>query len=295
MKKQNRDKLIKISGWTLFIFAVGLFCLQAGYLFAHERFQVEYIDNRLFYIINILCVICLFLAILLLLRLMKRLLLIVAGVVGIFVIVHVILLVDSNQVIKNITSVSPDFEHVFSIKENIESGEAIYYRSYYGILARPKEILPNEIGGEYKVEWLANDIAAFTYKTADNTVQQFIGTYGDRGSGRSYYYVGAEIHGIWQGHNIEVISNTDGISVTENGETESFDWDNIVQFGTLAIVLKKNNEAVWSISLDENFKVLSDASEQTVGNISLYKATMEMNQPTTLYYKTTERKDKLSF
>ncbi|WP_079529307.1 hypothetical protein [Halobacillus hunanensis] len=287
--EQNKDKLIKISGWTLFIFAIGFFCLQAGYLLAHERFQVEYIDNRLFYIFNILCVICLFLAILLLLRLMKRLLLIVASVLGLFVIVQAVLLVDSNQVIKNITSISPDFEHVFSIKENVESGEAIYYRSYYGILARPKETLPNEIGGEYKVEWLADDIAAFTYKADDNTVQQFIGTYGDRGSGRSYYYVGPEIHGIWEGNNIEVISNTDGIFVTENGKTESFGWDNIVQFGTLAVVLKKNNEAVWTISLDENFEVHSDASEQTVGNISLYKATMEMNQSTTLYYKTSKR------
>lgn len=203
----------------------------------------------------------------------------------VFIIVNAVMLVGSNQEIKNITSVSPDFKHVLSIKENTEIGEAVYYRSYYGFLARPKERLPYETDGNFKVDWLANDVAAVTYKAADNTIQQYIGTYGDRGSGRSYYYVGAEIHGIWQGETLEVVSDTEGISVTENGKTELFDWDNIHQFGTLAVILKKNNEAIWTISLNENFEVHSAASEPTVGSISLYKATMEKNQPITLHYK----------
>lgn len=283
--RQNRGKWIKIIGWILFLFATGFFCLQMGYLVVHARFQVEYIDNRLFYIINIFCVICLTLAILLLLRLTKNFKLIGASIVVVFIIVNAVMLVGSNQEIKNITSVSPDFKHVLSIKENTEIGEAVYYRSYYGFLARPKERLPYETDGNFKVDWLANDVAAVTYKAADNTIQQYIGTYGDRGSGRSYYYVGAEIHGIWQGETLEVVSDTEGISVTENGKTELFDWDNIHQFGTLAVILKKNNEAIWTISLNENFEVHSAASEPTVGSISLYKATMEKNQPITLHYK----------
>ncbi|WP_254901256.1 hypothetical protein [Tuberibacillus sp. Marseille-P3662] len=83
-----------------------------------------------------------------------------------------------------------------------------------------------------------------------------------------------------------MISNSEGISVTENHKTELFTWENIKQFGTLAVVLKKNNEAVWTLSLNENFEVHSDASEPTVGNISLYKATIEENQPLTLHYMT---------
>ncbi|WP_163970432.1 hypothetical protein [Oceanobacillus halotolerans] len=283
--KQNKD-IRKIIGWILFLFAAGFFCLQLGYLFIHERFQVEYIDNRLFYIINILCVTCLGLAILLLLTLTKKWRWIGASVMVVFIVVNGVLLVTSNQEIKNITSLSPDFKHVLSIKENVKNGEAVYYRSYYGILARPKERLPYETDGEYNVEWLADDVAAVTYKAVDDTIQQFIGTYGDRGSGSSYYYVGAEIHGRWEGSDVSVVSNTEGISVTENGETELFEWENMEQFGTLAVVLKKNNEAVWTISLNENFKVHSAASEPTVGNISLYKATMEENQPITLHYKT---------
>ena len=283
--KQNKDNWTKGLGWFLFVFSIGFFCLQMGYLFVHARFQVEYIDNRLFYMINILCVICLGLAILLLLTLTNKLKTIISGIGVLFIIVNGVLLVERNQEIRNITSISPDFKQIFSIKQNVASGEAVYYRSYYGILARPKETLPNEIIGEYQVEWLANDIAAFTYQAADNAIQQFIGTYGDRKNGTSYYYVGAEIHGFWQGDNIEVVSSQDGISVTENNQTELFEWDNIHQFGTLAVVLRKDNEAVWTISLDENFKVHSDASKPTVGNISLYKASMEENAPYTLDYK----------
>ncbi|MBP1950813.1 hypothetical protein [Virgibacillus litoralis] len=283
--KQNRGKWILIIGWILFLFAIGFFCLQMGYIVVHAKFQVEYIDNRLFYIINIFCIICLTLAILLLLRLTKKFKLIGASILVVFIFVNIVMLVASNQEIKNITSVSPDLKHVLSIKENTEIGEAVYYRSYYGFLTRPKERLPYETDGKFKVDWLADDIAAVTYKAADNSIQQYIGTYGDRGSGRSYYYVGAEIHGIWQGKTFEVVSDTEGISVTENGNTELFEWGNIHQFGTLAVILKKNNEAIWTIALNENFEVHSAASEQTVGNISLYKAAMEKNQPITLHYK----------
>lgn len=256
-----------------------------GYFFVHERYQAVYIDNRLFYIINILCLLCLFLANLLLLRLTKKFKFIGAGILSIFIIVNIVLLVESNAKVTNITSVSPDYKHVFSIKENVASGEAVYYRSYYGIFGRPQEILPNEIVGEYEVEWLANDIAAFTYRSAENTINQFIGTYGDRKAGLSYYYVGAEIQGVWRGENIEVISSPEGISVSENKKMELFTWDNIEQFGTLAVVLKKDNEAVWTISLNDNFEVQSDDTTPIVGNISLYKPTMGKHQPVILHYK----------
>ncbi len=99
---------------------------------------------------------------------------------------------------------------------------------------------------------------------------------------RGYYHVGAEIHGSWQGENVQVISSTEGISVTENGITDQFEWGNIVQFGTLAVVLTKDDQAVWTIALAENFKRNSNASLTMEGDIVLYKAEMAENQPITL-------------
>ncbi|MBP2078769.1 hypothetical protein [Oceanobacillus polygoni] len=280
--KQNTSKTKKVIGWVLFLVANGFFCMQIGYLVFHERFQVDYVDNRLFYIINIVCLIILTLAILLILPSTRKLITIISSISVLLIIGHVVLLISSNNEIKNITSISPDWKHVLSIKENVESGEAVYYRSYYGILARPKEVLPDKKIGEFQVEWLADDVGAVTYKAANNTTQQFIATYGDRGSGISYYYVGAQTHGNWQGDNIELVSGPEGIMVTDNGETEMFQWDDIDQFGTLAIVLKKNGEAAWTIALQENFQVDTGTVEANEGNILLYKATMEKNEPIVL-------------
>lgn len=283
--KQNKGNSSKIMGCMLFSLAVISFVLQTGYLFIHSKYQAEYIDDRLFYVINIFCVICLVLAIWFLLRLTKRSKLIVTGMGVLFIIVNSVMLISSNQEIKNITSISPNWKHVLSIKKNIETGDVVYYRSYYGILARPKAKLPHRTTGDFKTEWLADDVVAVTYEAPDNTIQQFIGTYGDRGSGGFYYYVGAEIHGKWQGNDIEVLSDTKGISVTVNNENELFEWDNIQQFGTLAVVLKRHNEAVWTISLNENFEIHSNTSEPNGGNISIYKATMDENEPIILHDK----------
>lgn len=281
---KRQDKRIKIIGWLLFFLAIGFFCLQMGYLFIHQRFQVEYIDNRIFYMINIICVLCLSLGILFLLTLTKKWKLAVASIVILFIIINSVLLVIGNSKIKNVTSISPDFKHVLAIKQNTKTGEAVYYRNYYGILALPKETLPYKTDGEFKVEWLANDVAVVTYKATDKTIHQFIGTYGDRGGGLSYYYVGAEIQGAWKSEDIELISSPDGISVTQNGQTETFDWDQIVQFGTLAIVLTENNQAKWTISLNEDFTIDSSSATSPSGGISVYRATMDENKPFVLTY-----------
>lgn len=281
----NKGKIMNVIAWVLFLLAIGFFCLQVGYFLAHEKFQIEYMDNRIFYIINICFVLCLFFGVVLLLRLNKKSLLFTFIIGSALIVVNVILCISNNQQVRNIVSISPDFQHVLSIKEDRKEGESIYYRSSFLIFARPMDKLPYEMNGEYKVEWLTNDIAAFTYKAKNQTVHQFIATYGDRGSGISYYNVGPEIQGKWQSGDVEVISDMDGIMVTEKGITERYDWDHIIQFGTLAIVLMKNDEAVWTIALDENFKVESDSSISLTNEIILYKASMEENQPIQMHYK----------
>jgi hypothetical protein len=260
---------------------MGLFTVQIGYLFLQTRLPFEYVDDRVFYLINILCALCIGGASFLLLSLTIRLKIIGFSVIGLFILVNGVQLVSQKE--KSIISISPNFKHVLVIKENSKTGDSRYYRTYYGILARPKENLPFQAKGEWKVDWLANDVAAVTYKATNDTLQSFIGTYGDRGNGLSYYYVGAEIHGQWVGEDMKVVSHTDGISITQNGVTEEFDWDHIEQFGTLAIVLKKNEEAVWTISLNESFQVDSNAIKETVGEISLYKTTLEKNHPVILH------------
>lgn len=280
----QKHKLTRIVGWILLAAAALLFCMQLGYFYVHAQYQAEYVDDRVFYSVNMLCIICLISAMCLLLKATKKWIWIGAGLTAIFIIANSVLMVNSNEHIKHYTSISPDFKHVFSVKEDQESGEAVYFRSRFGILARPKEKLPYKIKDTLPVEWLASDVAAFTYSATDDSIHQFIGTYGSRGNGLSYNYVASEIRGEWEGENTQVISDMDGISVTENGETGHFDADHIVQFGTLAVVLMDGPEAAWTISLDENFQSHANEAKQPSGNITLYKASREQNAPITQHY-----------
>ncbi|MBP1916106.1 hypothetical protein J2Z23_003088 [Lederbergia galactosidilyticus] len=276
IKKRRNGKNI---GWISLFLAIGFFCLQMGFLLVQNRFQVEYVDDRLFYFINIVCVLFLASALLCFITISKKWKWLGATIVIIFVMVNVFLLVKHNQEIQNFTRLSADMNHILSLKQNKETGEVIYYRSIYGMLARPKEKLPGKIAGTSKIKWLENDIAAITYRTRDQKLQQFIATYGDRGSG-SYYYVGAEIYGQWHGNGATVIGDTNGITVIKDGKTELFDWDHVIQYGTLAIVLMENDEAAWTISLNQNFRIHSEGPPS--GEIRLYQATMEKNKPITL-------------
>ena len=95
MNKKSND-WIKILGWLLFVLAIGFFCLQMGYLYAHKRFQVEYIDDRIFYMINIMSVACLALAVIMLLALTKKWKTAWISIATIFVMINGFLLIVNN-------------------------------------------------------------------------------------------------------------------------------------------------------------------------------------------------------
>ncbi|WP_162990440.1 hypothetical protein [Mesobacillus foraminis] len=226
------------------------------------------------------------LSIFLLLTVSKKWQMIVCGMTVVLILIHVGMAINNSyKTTKHILSISPDIKHVLVIKENRETAVTTHYGTYYGIFARPKKSLPNRTNGNFKVKWLENDIAAVTYKAANNTIHQFIGTYGDRDGDYSYSYVGPSIHGEWKADNIKVISASEGITVDSNGIVERYDWDQVVQFGTIAVVLMGNNEAKWTIALNESFKSNSNESKPPSGEITIYKATMDNNEPIMLKYE----------
>jgi hypothetical protein len=278
--KQNK----KIGGWLFFLIAIGLFCLQMGYFILRSKYYVEYTDNRIFYVITILIVIFMGFSIVLFFVVSKKWRIIILSCVVVVVLLQMGMLINHSNKTKHIVSISPDLKHVLVIKENRELGIATYYRTYYGIFAIPKESLPYKTSGEFKVKWLEKDIAAVTYNTANRKIHQYIGTYGDRNGGSSYSYVGPSIHGKWEGNNVRVISTSEGITIENNGEMESYKWDNIVQFGTIAVVLTENNGADWTIALNENFKSNANEPIPPSGEITIYKATMGKAEPVTLEY-----------
>ncbi|WP_335872332.1 hypothetical protein [Bacillus sp. 2205SS5-2] len=111
---------------------------------------------------------------------------------------HSGLMINRSYKIKQIVNISPYLKNLLVIKENSDTGQAIYYRTDYGFLARPKEDLPYKTSGDFKVKWVEEDIAAVTYKATDNTIHLYIGTYGDRNRG-AYTYVRPSLQGQWMG------------------------------------------------------------------------------------------------
>ncbi len=267
-----------VAGWMLFMIAIGLFCLQMGYFYLHSKFLIEYSDNRLFYMINIAIAIFLSLALIVLININRWGKIIGSSILLLFIILNAIMIF--NHPINHVVSVSPDFKHVFVVKENM--GKANYYRTYYGIFSRQKETLPYKTLGDHKVEWLTNDVAAMTYRAMDDSLHQYIGTYGDRGNGISYYYVGSALHGEWKGDTSNIQTHTEGITVEVNGEKETYSWDHVVQFGTLAVVLVEDDQAKWTIALNDDFKIDPSLGIGVAGTVGLYKVSMEDNEILTL-------------
>lgn len=94
---KNRNRIQFILGGLFFLVALGLFLIQMGYLLLHNRLQMEYIDNRLFYIINISIVISIFLGGFILFSFTRKFKAIASSLIGIFIVVNIVLLYQSNQ------------------------------------------------------------------------------------------------------------------------------------------------------------------------------------------------------
>ncbi|UOQ84425.1 hypothetical protein [Gracilibacillus salinarum] len=278
-----KNRWVKVLQIVSLLFAVGFFCLQIGSLVVQYHYEAEYIDNRLFYIFNIMIVLALSINLLLTFK-KKETLIIVSCAVVIFLAVQGYLLFESNQHIQQITNVSPDLREVFSVKNNIDTGTAAYYRSYYGILGRPKEDLESSISEIGNIEWIADDIAVFTYKDIGHQVRQFVGTYGDRQDGRSYSYVGAQIRGQWEGEETTLSATSEGVTIVHNGTSQFFEWEQAKQYGTLALVFSDNSQAKWTIGLGEDFHYDDNTLDPPVGSIILYEASMEGMPPVELMF-----------
>ncbi|SFM12020.1 hypothetical protein SAMN04487943_10838 [Gracilibacillus orientalis] len=274
-------KRAKWFGGVFFLIAVAFLLLQVGSLIVQSHYQAEYIDNGLFYIFNIIIVISLGLSLLSILSLKKMGNVILVTIASLIIIANSYLMYQSNQDIKNITSISPDTKQIFSLKKNTNTGEATYYRSYYRILGRPKEALPSPIDKEGDLMWLADDIAVFTYRDKQQQMQQFVGTYGDRKDSSSYSYVGAQIYGQWEDENTAITVNQEGITINR----QLFEWDQTQQYGTLAIVLSDNAEAKWTIALGDDFFFDENNAEPPTGEIILYEATTKDTEAISLQYE----------
>ena len=267
--------------------AIAVLCMQIFFLYVRRTYQIEYITEWLpwlFFSVAALAV-----AGALCISLQKRLARLVcagigAGVLLLFLVLGIYASMKP-YALRTIASVSPDHRHMAVLKYEKETGRVLTYQNQKLWFARRSDQFPYTAEEDIKMQWLAEDVCAVTYKSPDDRqVHQYVLTYGDRGDGITTYYVYNVVQGGWsaEGKNTagwELKTGPEGITVVSPSEgEETYAFDECVQFGTLAIALCKGGLPQWTLALEEDCQI-SDTDCIEAGTVALCKVTMEKSAP----------------
>ena len=301
IEEKRKIKLKKIKKYvgiiSLVIFILTLL-LQLGYYCILRRYNFEYVLDILPYIVNEVMITSLCISVLYFVNKMPNKKVILASIFTVLTVVNIAFM--ANNAFKNncIVSISQNFSNEVILKVDKESGAIkIYKDPKLFIFARQKEQFQYESQGKIKRQWLTNDICSITYLDRDGNIREYVATFGDRGNGISYYYVTSALRGDWQvwtqnGETTQLLSDSNGIRITKNGVREQFDFSECKQFGTIALVLYKDDVPKYVVALDENCE-LDDNTDiiKKDGTITLCEVSMNKTQKESLYCMTYKSED----
>ena len=296
-KVQKVKKRIGVISIIIFVFAL---ILQIVYLIIFKRHNYEYVIDALEYIINQIIILSAASSIVLLLK-KKKINIIIFCMTIIFTIVNIAFMCNNGLKNKSVVSFSKDFSNELIIKINNETGLIKLYRDTKLIIfAKEKEQFDYELTGKIKKQWIENDICGITYKDKNNKLREFVVTYGDRGDGVSYYYVLNALLGNWQvfttnGKPTQMLVDSKGIKITKDGKSEIFEYNECKQYGTIALVLYKNEVPKYVIGLDKNCEIDNKTNIiKKDGTITLAEISMDKTKLESLYCMTYKNANDLS-
>lgn len=301
-KRRLKIKRIKKITGILSLIIVFLFLLVQGvYVFILKKHNYEYVIDIIEYIINEIIIISATTSIILLTKKRKIRNIIIYFLCVLFSIINIAFLCNNGLENKCIVSFSSDFSNELVLKTNKNTGSINLYRDAKVFLfARKKEQFNYELKGKIKKQWLTNDICGLTYTDKDGKLREFVVTYGARGHSESYYRVAAAITGNWQvftqyGNATQMLVNRKGITIKKNGKSEIFEYENCKQYGTISLVLYKDDVPKYVIALDKNCEVdeVTDIIKKG-GTISLSEISMEKTISESLYCTTYKNENDLS-
>ena len=261
--------------------------MQAAYLYVRRRTQFEYIIDWLPYLFLGIAVFLAAFAVCVLVRnrMVRILCGAVTGTVLIVLLAFGIYTGAEPNARKSVVGISPD-GHMMVLKYEKSTGRVTTYQNQILWFARMSDIFPYTAEEDMKLQWLADDACAVTYQSPDDgQTHQYVMTYGDRGNGIYTYYVYNVIQGGWsvEGKNTagwELKTGPEGITVVSpSGGEQTYEADDCVQFGTLAIALCKNGLPQWTLVLTDDCVVGDDTDMVESGTVALCKVTMEKSAP----------------
>lgn len=185
----------------------------------------------------------------------------------------------------NIIRFSPGWpKKMMNVKISKENGSARLFRPAGGLFVRPAEEFPFTVKGEVKTQWLEKDVCAVTYRSGqDDGIHQFVAAYGDRSDGVSYYYVLTAAAGIWDGPGGYCLRIGDQkIELETPRGTEEYDYDEFLQYGTLAVVFPRTSPR-WTLVLNRDCILKGGQSTVEDGcSVTLCRVSMKKTEPVTL-------------
>ena len=296
-KVQKVKKRIGIISIIIFVFAL---ILQIVYLIIFKRHNYEYVIDALEYIINQIMILSATSSIILLLK-KKKINIIIYFMAVIFTIANIAFLCNNGLKNKSVVSFSKDFSNELILKINNDTGSIKLYRNAkLFIFAKENEQFDYELKGRIKKQWIENDICGITYKDKNNKLREFVVTYGDRGDGVSYYYVLNALLGNWQvfttnGKPTQMLVDSKGIKITKDGKSEIFEYNECKQYGTIALVLYKNEVPKYVIGLDKNCEIDNKTNIiKKDGTITFAEISMDKTKLESLYCMTYKNANDLS-
>lgn len=296
-KVQKVKKRIGVISIIIFVFAL---ILQIVYLIIFKRHNYEYVIDALEYIINQIMILSVTSSIILLLK-KKKINIIIYFMAVIFTIANIAFLCNNGLKNKSVVSFSKDFSNELILKINNDTGSIKLYRNAkLFIFAKENEQFDYELKGRIKKQWIENDICGITYKDKNNKLREFVVTYGDRGDGISYYYVANALLGNWQvftrnGKPTQMLVDSNGIKITKDDKSEIFEYNECKQYGTIALVLYKNEVPKYVIGLDKNCEIDNKTNIiKKDGTITLAEISMDKTKLESLYCMTYKNANDLS-
>lgn len=296
-KVQKVKKRIGVISIIIFVFAL---ILQIVYLIIFKRHNYEYVIDVLEYIINQIMILSATSSIILLLK-KKKINIIIYFMAVIFTIANIAFLCNNGLKNKSVVSFSKDFSNELILKINNDTGSIKLYRNAkLFIFAKENEQFDYELKGRIKKQWIESDICGITYKDKNNKLREFVVTYGDRGDGISYYYVANALLGNWQvftrnGKPTQMLVDSNGIKITKDDKSEIFEYNECKQYGTIALVLYKNEVPKYVIGLDKNCEIDNKTNIiKKDGTITLAEISMDKTKLESLYCMTYKNANDLS-
>lgn len=289
ISKTSIQKLFLMT--LIFIIFLQFMVLELGYLIFMKKLGFEWIWNQLEWIIISGMMICLLLIILLKKDKIKyRYFTLILVIVFIFT-GAIWLIGDMTSQEKTIYSLSHSFSHQLILKQDKESGEITDYHYNFLCFAKKKETFHASLIGDIQTQWITNDCNLVQYRDQQGFKQVFVATYGDRGSGISYYNTVGSMSGQWitkynrdEDYKIDVVNGS--ITVSRGSDARVYSPYEIQQNGTIAVSLFKNNSLEYVIVLNENCELNENDLIKNSGTITIIPLTDGSQVPVELFCTT---------